>query len=74
MNPLDDRLLREILRLPPEAKAALAGSLLDSLESDPDPDAESEWAAEIGRRAAQLDEGRASTVPWAEARRAILDD
>ncbi len=74
MNPLDDRLLREALRLPPDARAALAGSLLDSLESDPDPEAEAEWVAEIARRVAAWDADQAQGVPWAEARRAILDD
>jgi putative addiction module component (TIGR02574 family) len=72
MNPTEDRIVREALKLSPEARAALAGSLLDSLESAPDPDAEAAWEAEIQGRIAELDEGRVATVPWSQARRAIL--
>ena len=72
MNPLEDRLLRDALRLSPEARAALAGALLDSLEAEPDPDAESAWDAEIRKRVAELDSGAVQTVPWSEARKIIL--
>lgn len=72
MNPLEDRLLRDALRLSPEARAALAGALLDSLEAEPDPDAESAWDAEIRKRVAELDAGAVKTVPWSEARQIIL--
>jgi hypothetical protein len=41
------QLLVEALRLTDEERAALAGELLDSLDSDVDPDAEAAWAAEI---------------------------
>lgn len=72
MNPAEDRIVREALALSPEARAALAGALLDSLESAPDPDAEAAWETEIRARVAELDEGRARTVPWSEVRRATL--
>jgi hypothetical protein len=52
----------------------LHGALLDSLESAPDPGAEAAWGTEIRARIAELDEGRVQTVPWSEARRAILGD
>lgn len=64
-------LLKEALELPPEARAALAGSLLDSLDEDVDEGAEAAWDAEIGRRLRDLDEGRAKLIPWAEARRRL---
>lgn len=72
MNPLEDRLLRDALRLSPEARAALAGALLDSLESEPDPGAEAAWDAEIRKRIAELDASTVKTVPWSEARKIIL--
>lgn len=73
MNPLEDRLLRDALRLAPEARAALAGALLDSLDGEPDPGAEAAWDAEFRKRVAELDSGSTKTVPWSEARRNILD-
>lgn len=65
------KLLHEALKLPPEGRAALAGSLLESLDDRIDEDAEAAWATEIAKRAAELDKGSVGTVPWAEARRRI---
>lgn len=64
-------ILRDALELPPEARAALAGSLLDSIDQTVEEDAEAAWEAEIGARLKELDEGRVQLVPWAEARRRI---
>jgi len=64
-------LLVEALRLSDDQRAALAGELIQSLETDVDPDAEAEWSAEIRRRIAQVDAGTALSVPWSEARRRI---
>jgi putative addiction module component (TIGR02574 family) len=72
MNPTEDRMLREALELSPEARASLACSLIDSLEAEPDANAEAAWEAEIAARIVELDEGRARVVAWSEARRAIL--
>lgn len=65
-------LLKKALALPVEARAALAGSLLDSLDETVDESAEAEWEKEISRRVAELDAGTAKTVPWTEVRRRIL--
>jgi putative addiction module component (TIGR02574 family) len=64
-------LLSEALRLPLEERAALAGELIQSLESESDADAEAAWAAEIRARLERIDADRATTIPWSEARRRI---
>lgn len=64
-------ILKQALRLPPEARAALAGSLLDSLDEPLDLDAESAWEAEIAARIREIDEGKVTLIPWAEARARI---
>lgn len=64
-------LLKEALKLSPEARAALAGSLLDSLDQEVGEDAEAAWHAEIDRRLRELDSGTVKPVPWSEARRRI---
>jgi putative addiction module component (TIGR02574 family) len=64
-------ILKEALKLPPEARAALAGTLLDSLDETVDKDAESEWEAEIVMRLKEIDEGRVNLISWAEARARI---
>ena len=65
-------LLERALKLPVEARAALAGSLIESLDETIDEDGEAAWADEIGRRIRELDAGKAKTVPWSKARRMIL--
>jgi putative addiction module component (TIGR02574 family) len=64
-------LLKKALALPAEARAALAGSLLESLDDKLDAGAEEEWKQEIARRIAELDSGKVKPIPWAEARRQI---
>lgn len=64
-------ILKEALALPTEARAALAGSLLDSLDTEVDEDAEAAWATEVNRRVAELDSGAVKTIPWAEVRRSF---
>ena len=66
------RLLEEALKLPAEARAALAGSLLDSLDEVVDEDVEQAWALEIVRRLEEVQSGKVRAVPWAEARRRIV--
>ena len=65
-------LLEKALKLPVEARAALAGSLIESLDETIDEDAEAAWADEIGRRIRELHSGKAKTVPWSKARRMIF--
>lgn len=66
-----DKLLKQALTLPAEDRAALAGSLIDSLDSEVDESADEAWSNEISRRIEDLDSGRAKTVPWEEVRRRI---
>jgi hypothetical protein len=42
--------------------------LLDSLDEPLDPDAESAWEAEIATRIREIDKGKVTLIPWAEAR------
>jgi len=69
-------LVTEQLRRPPgalpiEARAALAGSLVESLEIELGEDAEAAWAIEVNRRVAELDSGAVKTISWAEVRRRL---
>jgi putative addiction module component (TIGR02574 family) len=58
------QLLNEALELPAEARAALADSLLDSLDTAEDTDVDQAWRVEIERRIVSLDEKSAKLVPW----------
>ena len=66
-------LLKKAMSLPIEARAALAGELLDSLDQTVDATAEAEWEKEIAQRVAQLQLGTVQTIPWTEVRRRLSD-
>lgn len=66
-------LLKQALRLPPKARAALIASLIESLDDPSDDGAEAAWQAEIDRRARELDKADVELIPWVDARRQILD-
>jgi putative addiction module component (TIGR02574 family) len=72
MTPEARRVIDAALRLPPEARAALAGALIESLDSTMDEGATAAWEAEVERRVAELDDGSVSPIPWSEARRSIV--
>jgi len=65
-------LLKKALALPPEARAALAGSLLESLEEHPaEEGVEEAWAEEIKRRIEEIDSGKVQMIPFEEVRRRL---
>ena len=66
------KLLEQALKLPVEARAALVGTLIESLNETVDENTEVAWAEEIARRIRELDAGKAKRIPWSEARRLIL--
>lgn len=72
MNTSHKKVLQDALRLPPEARAALAGHLIESLDDSVDENGEAAWSKEIARRIEELDKGKVKTVPWSVARRQIL--
>lgn len=61
-------LLKKALTLPPEARAALAGSLLESLDETVEASAEEEWSREIARRIKELDSRKILPLSWEAAR------
>lgn len=73
LDPELEGLLKKMLALPAEARAALAGSLLDSLDGSVEEGAEAAWEAEIARRIAELDSRGVTPIPWSEARRSLLN-
>lgn len=68
-DPAD--LLKDALSLPAEARAALADSLLESLDSPIDDDAEAAWQDEIHTRLQQIDSGAVQLLPWDDAERRL---
>lgn len=71
MRQETQKLIEDALKLPPEARAAIAGSLLESLDETIDEDAVAEWETEIRKRIRDLDDGTVKPIPWSEVRRII---
>jgi len=78
MTPDVSELLKKALALPPEARAALATSLFESLDEEPaDEGVEAAWSEEIKRRIDDIDSGKVQMIPYEEVRRrlaALLSD
>jgi len=73
MAPEVSDILKKALALPPDARAALAGSLLESLEEHPpDPGVEAAWSEEIKRRVEEIDSGKVQLIPHEEVRRRLM--
>ena len=63
-----NQILEQALTLPENQRAAIAASLLQSLDSESDPDSETHWNAEIKRRLDEIDNGTVELIPWSEVR------
>jgi putative addiction module component (TIGR02574 family) len=61
-----DEILRAALKLPPNARAMLAGHLLESLDDPEQTGIDAAWAEEIERRIRDIDEGRVKLIPGEE--------
>jgi putative addiction module component (TIGR02574 family) len=64
-------LLKRALALSVDERAALANSLLDSLEGT-DESVQQAWEAEVARRIEDSKAGKAVTVAWEELHRELL--
>ena len=71
MSPEISDLLKRALALPVDERAALANTLLDSLEAT-NQSVEEAWDEEVARRMEALKAGKAVTVPWEELHRELL--
>ena len=60
-----------MLSLPPEGRAALVDSLLESLDVEVDDDAEEHWQQEIHCRLEQIDSKAATLILWDEVERRL---
>jgi len=72
MTPEVSKLLEKALSLSIEEQEALADSLISNLGGKVDEGLQAAWEAEIGKRIAELDSGKAKTKSWAEVRRRNL--
>jgi putative addiction module component (TIGR02574 family) len=66
-----NQILEQALTLSEDQRAAIAASLLQSLDAEIDPESETHWDAEIKRRLDEIDNGTVELIPWSEIRSKI---
>jgi putative addiction module component (TIGR02574 family) len=71
MSPEVSDLLKRALTLSADERAALANTLLDSLETTNE-SVQQAWDEEVARRIEDLKTGKAVTVPWEQLHRELL--
>lgn len=71
MSAESSDLLKRALALPVDERAALANTILDSLESN-DEGVQQAWDEEVARRIESLRAGKSVTVPWEQLHRELL--
>ena len=72
ISPEVSKLLEQALALSVEEQEALAESLISNLGGKADETVAAAWDEEVKRRIADLDSGKARTIPWTEVRRRNL--
>ena len=63
MSEVAEKMKIELARLTARERAELAHFLIQSLDEEPDVDAEAAWDAELARRAAEIKSGNATGEP-----------
>jgi putative addiction module component (TIGR02574 family) len=71
MSPEVSDLLKRALALTVDERAALANTLLDSLEETGE-SVQAAWDEEVARRMQDLQAGKAVTVPWEELHQELV--
>ncbi|MGA3213217.1 MAG: addiction module protein [Terriglobales bacterium] len=71
MSPEVSDLLKRAIALPVDERAALANTLLDSLENNEE-SVQQAWDEEVERRIKDLKAGKAVTIPWEQLHRELL--
>lgn len=72
ISPEVSKLLEQALSLSVEEQEALAESLISNLAGKVDDSVLAAWDEEVKRRIADLESGKAKTIPWEEVRQRNL--
>jgi len=70
MRRKPSEILKEAPALPPDVRASIADSLLESLDQEVEAGASEEWEREIQRRIAEVEPGAVKT--WSDARARLM--
>ena len=74
MDPDVAHVLSHAEQLAPAQRETLARWLIESLDGEPDPDAEKAWEAELDRRLADLKSGKVRAIGIEEFRKRLFGE
>jgi len=57
---------KEVLELPPKSRARFAEKIIETIDDYTDPEIETAWTEEIGRRVKEIESGKVKGIPAAE--------
>ena len=69
MSPELDEILEKAMRLPADAREALATSLFESLDQTVEEDLDFAWQEEIAKRVKQIQSRQVQPVSWEEVQK-----
>jgi putative addiction module component (TIGR02574 family) len=72
MNKNEENILAAVLALPEDTRVKLVERLLESLGPETDEWDEATFGAELERRSAEIDQGKAEIVPWSELKKEAI--
>jgi putative addiction module component (TIGR02574 family) len=67
-------ILEQALKLPPKARAEIAGSLLLTLDYHIDEEGDAAWREELTKRVREVKSGQAQMIPWSEVSKQLMED
>jgi hypothetical protein len=72
MSPTAAEILEQALTLDEKDRASVAGALVESLETEPDPSSEAAWDLFLQRRVGELESGAVEPILWSEVRELLF--
>ena len=73
MNATAEQILQSALALPEDERVELAEALLAACDSQLARPFDDAWLAEVQRRSAEIDEGKATLTPWPEVKQRVRE-
>jgi putative addiction module component (TIGR02574 family) len=73
MGDQAEQILETALNLPPNERAQIAATLLQSLDSNSDAEVDAAWSSEIERRIRQIEDGSVTLIPWEQVLRSMRE-
>jgi len=66
---INDKIIKQALKLSHQERAKLAHMLIDSLDREKDIESAEAWSEELKKRIVRYEQGESSSKPWSEVKK-----